>query len=501
MNTSVRRTVTACLAAATLGLLAGCAPSRQQTYADLHRGRLQSYGRWERAEDDDELPHLEGELRVEDAVRVALAYNKELWRVVQERTRARGQLWEAYGEVLPRVDLSAGYVRRDKATVVDLGVERFTVGFRDSWSYQFDITQPLFRGGAIPAAIRGAQIFRFASDEAIRQTIQDVILRVVGAYYDSLLAERLHEVQEEALRFAEANLEDVRIKREQGLAIRYDVLRAELEVASVKADLIQARNRLSRAQTDLLLAIGASQRSEIELSDSLTYVPMEPSREEAVETAFLNRPALYRSELDLRLQEEILKGYQAEYWPSLSAWAFWRQARPDPHRSTRDAWGSEWQGGLRLTWTLFDGLRREGRIMQQRATLRQSVIALSNTEQRVLQEVENALLDLADAEELVESQRLNLEQAGEALRLVEIGMREGIATPLDVLDARATLTRVQGLYYEALHTHARARLAYQRAVGLLGPEPGDGRVPRQVPLDDLVGAEAGPPAEPNDATP
>jgi len=503
MSITGSRVVAACVVAVGVSLLAGCIASRQDYYSGLRRGRLEAYTRWQSAQEgDDALPRLEGELSIPDAVRVALAYNKQLWRVVQERAKARGRLWEAYGEALPNVELSAGYTRLDQVMVVDLGVDRFTVGNKNNWSYQLTVTQPLFKGGTIPAAIRGAQIFRYASDESVCQAIQDVVRQVVGAYYEHLLARRLYEVQEEALKFARANLEDVRAKLEQGMAIRYDVLRAELEVATVRADLIQARNRLSRAQTNLFRAMGASQRSEVEMTDSLTYVPMAPSADEAVKTAFLNRPALYAGELDVRLQKEILRGLYADYWPDIEAWGWFRWAKPDPHEGSNYEWDRQWQTGVRLTWNLFDGLRREGRIKQQKATLRQSAIALSDAEQAVLQEVRNALLDLADAEELVESQRLNLQQANEALRLVTVGRREGINTPLEVLDARTALTRVRGLYYHALYAHAQARLAYQRAVGLLGPQPGEAAVPTEVPLLDLAGGKtepSGPSASPTDA--
>ncbi len=81
----------------------------------------------------------------------------------------------------------------------------------------------------------------------------------------------------------------------------------------------------------------------------------------------------------------------------------------------------------------------------------------------------------------MDSQRLNLEQANEALRLVTVGAREGVNTELEVLDARAALTRARGDYYQALHAHALARLRYRRAVGVLGPAPGEGQVPEEAP--------------------
>jgi len=254
-----------------------------------------------------------------------------------------------------------------------------------------------------------------------------------------------------------------------------------LEVSTVKADLIRQRNERSRALTALYRAMGASQRSDVELTDTLTYTPMEPTLEQAVQVAFTNRPDVISGELDVRLQKEILMGLFSDYLPKIEGWALTGWAKPDPHNSMKDHWNDQWQAGLRLTWILFDGLSREGGIIQQKAAARQSAIALSDTEQRLLEEVKNAILDLADADELVQSQQRNLEQANEALRLVQVGAREGVNTELEMLDAQSALFRARGLYYQALYSHVTARLALQRALGIMGPPPGDGQVPKEAP--------------------
>jgi len=462
---------------------------REEVYSDLHRGRMASFQRWrERREAQDALPLLEGKLSLHDALKTALSYNKGLWMVLQEKAAAEGILVEARGTALPSLSLSAGYTRLDK---LGWAFSPVTIGDKNNWFSQLDFTQPLFQGGAVPAAVRGAELSRFLSDEKVRHAIQDTVAVVARAYYDLLLAKRLYEVQEEALKFAQANLKDVEARQEQGLAIRYDRLRAELEVSSVQADLIRQRSEKTRARTGLFRAMGVSQSSHVELSDSLTYRPMKPDYEEAVRTAFDNRPALYQAELDSRLQREVVRGLKADYWPDLETWAWFRWAKPDPHDVAHIEWNQQWQAGLRFSWDLFDGWRRTGRLMQQRAVVRRADIRLSDTEQQVLQEVKNAILDLRDADELVQSQQLNLTRANEALRLVQVGAREGVNTELEVLDARSALTRVRGLYYQALHAHAVARLAYRRAVGLLGPPPGAQKVPEQPPELETTSAPAG----------
>ncbi|MHC4788480.1 MAG: TolC family protein [Planctomycetota bacterium] len=487
MESFARRSVVAgTVAVVALGLV-GCFPTREGVFRELHRSRIRAYTRWrENLQEEELLPRIGGELPLRDAISLGLAYSPGILNVVQEKEKARGRVWTAYGEALPTLEFSADYTRTDQVITVDLGVATFPIGDRDNYSYQVSLTQPLFKGGSIPAAIRGAKFFEYLSDETVRQVVQDVILNVAVAYYDVILAEHLYQVQVDALQFAQANLGDVTAREKAGVAIPFDRLRATVEVSNVEADLIQQRNRRNRARTALFRAMGVSQRSEVSLSDQMDYLAMAPQFEQAVLKAFTHRPELYRSELDVLLQQVALRVLRSDYFPELEAWGWHKWAKPDPHEASNIWWDKEWMAGVRLTWTLFDGLQREGNIIQQKATLRQSAINLADTEQMVLEEVKNAILNLADAAELVRSQRLNLERANEALRLVTLGAREGVNTELEVLDARAALTRARGLYYTALHAHVVSRLNLQRTLGMLGPEPGAREVPKEGPPPGIV---------------
>jgi outer membrane protein len=474
----------------------GCFSSQEQVYSEIEAGRQLAFQHWREAVGEENLPKIQGRLGIADAVRVALAYNQGLQQVVQEKDVANGEILQAYSEGLPTVDFSADYTRMDKTPTISLGTTSFPAGQERIYTAQFTITQPLFNGAAVPA-IRGARIFRYMSDESVRQAVQDVVLRVAQDYYRVLLAQELYKVQQSALAFAEANLKDVQEREVQGVAIRYDELRARLEVSTVKADLIRQHNARSRALTTLLRDMGASQQSKVDLTGELAYQPLEPTFEKAVEIAFRNQPAVIRAALDVRLQHEVLLGLWASYLPKLDFWALAGGGKPDPHNPLLNKWENQWQSGLRLTWTLFDGLKREGKILQQKAVERQSAITLSDTEQRLLQDVKNALLDLADADQLVRSQQDNLQQANEALRLVEVGARQGVNTELEMLDARSALTRARGLYYQALYAHVTARLELQRALGVIGPPPGVGTVPKAVPSPTLIKAfEKTPPGQP-----
>jgi outer membrane protein TolC len=454
---------------------AACLPPRGRVEAMVARRRAAALNRWERgptaaeraevsfATADQERPRVKGGLGLNQAVELALRYNLVLQRTALERRVATGRIVEAYSEALPLLTANYTYTRYGPETIV-FG------GGRDSHRYDLQVVQPLYKGGTIAAGLRAARYFEVLTDESVRQVTQRTVVSTVQAYYDVLLAQKLVEVQRASLEFARSNRDDVKALVEAEAGIPFDLLRAEVEVSNVEADLIRQQNALDRARTELFRVMGVSQRSDVELvsNAALQYVSVDQSYVEAVRTAFSNRPELMVGELDVRLQEELLNTLESRYFPTVEG--FYTHAWTKPAPDTTPGWGNDYVTGLRVRWPLFDGLLREGQIIQQKAAIRQRKISLANAEQDVLAELTNVLLELKNAAKLVRSQRLNEERAREALRLVETRVKEGVATRLEVLDARAAWTRAAGLHYEALHQHASARLALERALGTLGLE-------------------------------
>jgi outer membrane protein TolC len=219
--------------------------------------------------------------------------------------------------------------------------------------------------------------------------------------------------------------------------------------------------------------MGVVQKGDIVLADELEYRPMKPVLEEAIRVAHENRPDLYQAELDVRLQKEALRVARSDYWPKVNLFFQELWGKPDPSSVTTNEWNDTWNAGVAVNLSIFDGLGREGRVHQQKATLAQSRYRLANTQEQAFLEIRQALLTLRNAEEFVESQKLNLGRASEGLRLAEVGYREGIASQVEVSDARSALTAARGFYYESVYGHVISRLNLQLAMGTLGPKPGD----------------------------
>ncbi len=461
-------------AAAAILLASGCAnveSIRREVLVD----RTKSYNKWLKAHRSrrESEPVLKGNLSLQDAVKLALANNKSLLAVVEEKEIARGRIVESYSGALPELTATGRYVRLDEVVSFDIEGQNVSLGFEDNYSAGLEVKQPLYRGGAIGAAIRAAAIYACLSDETVRGKVQETIYEVTKAYFEVLLAKHLYEANEQALRSAESHRADVKEKLAQGVVSRLDVLRAEVDVSNFKAETIRQDNRVKLAETNLLKSMGVSQESGIVLSGELIYEAVETHFEEAVRLACENRPDLREAELNVHLQEQALRVARSKYLPEIDLSFNQDWAQPDPHNSTLDEWGDAWTAGVTVRWPLFDGMKREGRVQREKATLKQKKIRLADTEEQALLEIRQAVLNLRSAAEFVASQDLNQAKAKEAFNLVEIGYREGISSEVEVTDARAAFTKAVGLYYQAVYDHKIARLDLQKAVGTLGPSAGE----------------------------
>ena len=118
-------------------------------------------------------------------------------------------------------------------------------------------------------------------------------------------------------------------------------------------------------------------------------------------------------------------------------------------------------------------LNRNGRMIQERARLRQRKISKLEATEQAIYEIRSALSALADAEEFVTTQRLTVTQANEGLRLAEVAYREGTMDQVSVLEARNALNQAKLLYWRSLFDHTMARLQVRKATGTLAPRAPD----------------------------
>lgn len=386
--------------------------------------------------------------RVQSSHESLQAADKETRQREEERAATRSLYW-------PKVDASARYTRIDAPIDIDLDpirqvilalhpqvpasrVPPFVEHIQEEsfWLADLKLTWPIYTGGKVTAANRAAEAQVKDAGEQRRMTEQSLLTDLARRYYALQLALSARDVRAQVLAGLEQHLHDATRLEEEGLVSRAERLHAE--VARAEAD-----RQLRRADHDVEMARAALANilSDEQAGDPASPLFLLPSVEplEAFEQQAQQRhPAFGRFAAQRTLAEQALKAQQARWLPDVALFGI-RQL----HTSDLTLLDPKWAAGISATFTLFDGFDRAHRT----AAARIQRARVTDLEERARRDIatltEKKYRELAKARDQFEALKPAIELAAENLRVRTRAFEEGLATSLDVVDARLSASRVE----------------------------------------------------------
>jgi outer membrane protein TolC len=145
---------------------------------------------------------------------------------------------------------------------------------------------------------------------------------------------------------------------------------------------------------------------------------------------------------------------------------FSRQAFPSGMFPSGGDWQDDWNVGLALSWPLFQGMRRKAELDAAQAQVRQAELQAAQLEEGVRLEYDAALRELERARLQTQAAARTVSQAQRVYELTELRYQQGLATQLDVSDARLALQQARLNEVTAYHDYYLALARAQRALGL-----------------------------------
>ena len=443
-----------------------------------------------------EAAHLfKGDLTLDEAVRIALRQNPDLLKQLQEIERTRGQIIEVRAEALPHLTLNASYDQRAKdlleigsgsggtsnfdttSAELDPAIQAIIKSLggstsssrpvqNKSWHVTLQAQQVLYAGGQVGAAIKIAKFSEDAAYYQLRNTIDQVVATVRSQFAAVLTNFALIKVADETVRLQADQLRDQKNRFEAGTVPRFNVLRAEVELANVQPDLIRARNNHLLSEIALAKTLGLDPgpdgKPTFTATGKLEILEHPLGLQAALELARARRPFLKVQRQQILQQTEQIKVALAGYKPRLDANAGW-EVRNSRLSTDLDKTVDGWFFGVTGRWNIFDGLATHGRVKQARASLESARINYEDSVQKVDLEVQTAYANLQTARETIKSQQKNVEQANESLRLANERFSAGAGTQLEILDARTALTKSRSTELQSRGDYNAALAEFDRA--------------------------------------
>ncbi|MFO7261508.1 MAG: TolC family protein [bacterium] len=457
------------------------------------------------------------QLSLQDALSRALEQSEEVRLAKAQVDAARAQARSARSAALPQVNAQFGYTRtlrsvfqnvggftlpdslrfepdptlpleervkylEDKTPNAALGAlgglfRNLPFGNEHTWVAGLSVSQPLFTGGRISSAISAAEAAADAASAALEEARAEIALDVKRAYYDALLASRSVEIVEMSTELAREHLEQVRLRLSAGRASELEALRAEVELENLMPQLVQARNQRDVAMLNLKRLINLPADAEIELTTELDaqtstgtdLVAIKLPELDEAEDLLNRRAALRAAREQVTISEEQVDIARAAYLPTVAlTGSLMRQAFPAGSFGfpARNDWRDDWTVGFAVQLPLFQGFKRGADVDAAKAQLRQAELQLEQLREALRLQYRQAKSELERAQAQVAAASRTVEQAERVYELTELRYREGLATQLDVSNARLALQQARINQVQAYHAAYTALAQAERMLGL-----------------------------------
>jgi len=420
------------------------------------------------AAQSESVPAAYTDLNLDQCLAIARRQNNTILKSRQEVLKAAGLKTEGYAAALPEISLSARYTKTDPSAFETVDVEGFDVSFGNTERVNLTagLTQALYSGGKVMAGIRAAKLVDLQVAARHEAVVRDVEFIVKKQFYDLLLARDLVEVNRRQVELFEENLNNVQSKFDAGLVANFEVLRAKVELANIKPDLIESLNNHKLARERLKKTLNIPLEKDITISGRLEFKKFDLRVEELVLIALEKRPEIEAQKFICDLNKENVKIKKSEQMPKLDFFFNYEgNSRTFEETEVFDLLYG-WNTGLQFNMDIFNGFATRGRVIQAKADYENAAIDLANLKHQIELEVREAFYNYEKAEQIIRSQQENVDQAEEGVRQAKERADRGLITQFEYRDTQLSLTTARTNYRQALHDYNVALFTLEQAVGV-----------------------------------
>lgn len=328
-------------------------------------------------------------------------------------------------------------------------------GVHPSGSYSLNSSVTLFNGGYLTNDIKQKQLTVQVLDLNVAQQINDITLLITEAYLSILLAKENIVYVKDVVSTAEAQVLRAQQQFDVGSIARKDLAELQAQLANEKYILVTAEN--SQRQNTLtlkqLLQLSTDTPFEIVSPDTLMGIGLLTPVQEAQKAALDTRPEVKSSELGVQVATLDLAKARAGYLPTLSAGGILSTSyQKDPDYTYFKQLDNNFyqQIGLTLSVPIFTRRANKTNVEKSKIEIDQSRLALQNTKTNLSQIVEQAYINVVNAQGQYDAAVEQFKFVQESYRIATEQLNVGVANMVEYLQQK-------NLYIQALQAYIQAK--------------------------------------------
>jgi outer membrane protein TolC len=292
------------------------------------------------------------------------------------------------------------------------------------------------------AAAKQTELYQYKT----QRTKEYLTFEVQKAYLQLQLGYNGIKVLEEALQTTKSVYTFTDNHYKQGLIQKSDVLNAQVHITTVESNLAKAKSNIRNASDYLSLLMGQDYGIIYKVDNSSQT---EASANDTTAIIAGSRADFLAMQKAIEASDLMIKANKMSWLPKLNAFGSYQLNGSRIPGFSANAYIA----GVQITWDIFKGYKTKNTIATQtleRNKLSEQLIQQKNQSQL---ELNKAYRDLSDARFDIEQQKLSIQQASEALEILQNRYQQGLVNTTDILQATTQLSQQKFALAQAIFNY------------------------------------------------
>lgn len=304
-------------------------------------------------------------------------------------------------------------------------------------NFALEAIQTLYSGGAVTAKVRLAEIDKRMTQISLDERRQQMRFLLLSALIDLDCLYKQKTVIQNNIDLAEKLLVTMRARRDEGVALKSDISRYELQVADLQLQLDRLNERTDNLNYRISMTLdypaGTAFSLKCEAVDD-TY-PM-PDMLHWQQMAQTQNTSMQKARLGIEARQTGLQLANAEKMPHVGAFVYGQFNSPItievPVLNKNFMY---WGFGLNVTYNISSLFKTDKTVSKARVSLQESQTQLQLTEQSLCDNINEAYNQWLTSCSELRTRRSSLRLAQENYDIVSERFNEGMALVTDLVDA------------------------------------------------------------------
>ncbi len=327
------------------------------------------------------------------------------------------------------------------------------------------LTQPLYMGGKIRAYNKITQYAEQAAETLYDKNLQDIIVEVDEAYWNLVALHSKKELAEGYKKLVDKLEQDVEMLVKEGMATKADLLSVKVKVNEADVSLIQINNGIELSKMNLCRICGLDMNEHFEIEDDITENDAPSTADNLVQQAENNRKELQALRLQNKIYDEKIKLARAEYLPKLVLMGGYMASNPSVFNSFERKMKGMWNVGITLNVPLLTWGDRSYKVKTAKAEAYMHRYETEEAKEKIELQVNQCRQKLQESHERYQATQRSLDEAEENLRYANHGMKEGVITLSNVMEAQTAWLKAKSEWVNAQVDIRLANLYLRKAIG------------------------------------